>query len=154
MFYARTAVMRVPWYETFPVQISLLGFSLVTFLTVLVGWLVAGLKRQGKLYSVSGSLSLLYVGFLVGLGLLLGPIFTASDSPWTFSFAPPVELLVLLALPLVGVVLTLLLAWQVYRSWKEKRGGWLVRVHNTLMLLASAAILFFLNTWNLLGYRL
>ena len=154
MFYARTAVVRVPWYETFPVQMSLLGFSLVTFLSVLIGWLVAGLKRQGKLYNVSGLLSLLNVVFLVGLGLLLGPVFTGSDAPWIFSFSPPVELLILLALPLVGVVLTLLLAWQVFRSWKEKRGGRFVRVHNTLMLLASAAFLFFLNTWNLLGYRL
>jgi len=154
MFYARTAAVRVPWHETFPVQISLLGFSLVTFLTVLIGWLVAGLKRQGKFYSVSGSLSLLNIGFLVGLGLLLGPVFTAADSPWKFSFAPPVELLMLLALPLVGVVPTLLLAWQVFRSWKEKRGGWFVRVHNTLVLVASFAFLFFLHTWNLLGYRL
>lgn len=154
MFYARTAVMRVPWYETFPVQMGLLGLSLVIFLTALIGWLVAGLRDQGKLYGVSGSLSLLNVGFLVGLGLLLGPVFTAADSPWAFSFAPPVELLLLLALPLVGVVLTLLLAWQVYRSWKEKRGGWLVRVHNTLILVANFSFFFFLHTWNLLGYRL
>ena len=154
MFYARTALLRVPWYETFPVQMGLLGFSLVTFLTALVGWLVAGLKRQGKLYGVSGSLSLLFVGFLVGLGLLLAPVFAGVDPPWVFSFAPPTELLVLLALPLGGVALTLSLAWQVFRSWKEKRGGWFVRVHNTLILLASFAFLFFLNTWNLLGYRL
>jgi len=154
MFYARTAMVRLPWYETFPVQIGLLGFSLIAFVTALIGWLVAGLKRQRKLYSISGLLSLLNMGFLVGLGLLLGPVFTASDAPWIFSFAPPVELLLLLALPLVGVVLTLLLAWQVFRSWKEKRGGWFVRVHNTLILAASLAFLFFLNTWNLLGYRL
>jgi len=154
MFYARTAVLRVPWHETFPVQMGLLGFSLVIFLTALIGWLVAGLKHQGKSYGVSGSLSLLYVGFLVGLGLLLAPVFAGADPPWVFSFAPPAALLVLLALPLFGIPLTLLLAWQVFRSWKGKRDGWFVRVHNTLILLASFAILFFLNTWNLLGYRL
>ena len=139
---------------TFPVQIGLLGFSLITFFTALLGWLVAGIKRQGKLYGVSGSLSLLYVGFLVGIGLLLAPVFAGADPPWIFSFAPPTELLVLLALPLFGVVLTLFLAWQVFRSWTEKRGSWFVRVHNMLTLLASFAFLFFLNTWNLLGYRL
>ncbi|PWB70254.1 MAG: hypothetical protein C3F07_17340 [Anaerolineales bacterium] len=154
MFYARTALMRVPWYETYSVQMGLLGFSLVTFLTALIGWLAAGLKRQEKRYGISGSVSLLYVGFLVGLGLLMAPVFAGSDPPWVFSFAPPTELLVLLALPFVGAALTLSLAWQVFRSWKEKRGGWFIRVHNTLILAASVAFLFFLNTWNLLGYRL
>jgi len=154
MFYFRTALLRVPWHETFPVQMGLLGFALVTFLTTLIGWLVTGLRRQGESYRVSGSLSLLYIGFLVGLGLLLAPVFAGADPPWVFSFAPPTELLVLLALPLVGVALTLSLAWQVFRSWKEKRGSWFLRVYNTLILLASFAFLFFLHTWNLLGYRL
>ncbi len=154
MFYARTALRRVPWHETFPVQMSILGFSLAMFLTALVGWLVAGFKRQGRSYGVSGSLSLLYASFLTGLGLLLAPVFAGADPPWAFSFAPPVALLVLLALPLVGAALTLILAWQVSRSWKDRQAGWFVRVHNTLILVASLAFLFFLNTWNLLGYRL
>lgn len=154
MFYARTALLRVPWYESFPLQMGVLSFSLVTFLTALIGWLVAGFKRHGKPYRVSGSLSLLYVCFLVGLGLLLAPVFAGVDPPWVFSFAPPAEMLVLLALPLVGVVLTPLLGWQVFRSWQEERGAWIVRAHNTLILLASLTFLFFLHTWNLLGYRL
>lgn len=154
MFYARTASRRVPWHETFPVQMSILGFSLAVFLTALVGWLVAGLKRQGRSYGVSGSLSLLYASFLTGMGLLLVPLFAGADPPWAFSFAPPTALLVLLALPLVGAALTLILAWQVFESWKDMRAGWFVRVHNTLILVASLAFLFFLNTWNLLGYRL
>jgi len=154
MFYARTAAMRVPWHETFPVQISLLGFSLITFLTGLIGWLVAALKRQGKVYGLSGSLSLIYVSFLIGLGLLLGPVFAGVDPPWVFSFAPPTELLVLLALPLAGAVMTLGLAWQIFKSWKDNQSGRFVRLHNTLILIASFSFLFFLNTWNLLGYRL
>ena len=154
MFYARTAAMRVPWHETFPVQMSLLGFSLVTFLTALMGWLVAGLKGRGKLYRLSGLLSLIYVGFLIGLGLLLGPVFTGADPPWVFSFAPPAELLVLLALPLAGIVLTLGFVWQVYKSWAENQGGRFVRIHNTMILIASLAFIFFLHTWNLLGYQL
>ena len=154
MFYARSAAMRLPWHETFPVQIGLLVFALIVFLTALIGWLVAALKRKGNSYRLSGSLSLIYVGFLIGLGLLLGPVFTGADPPWMFSFAPPTELLILLALPLIGIVLTLGLAWQVYKSWTENQGGRFVRIHNTLILIASLAFLFFLNTWNLLGYQL
>jgi len=97
---------------------------------------------------------LLYLGFLIGMGLLLAPVFAGADPPWVFSFAPSTELLVLLALPMIGVAWTSALALQVFKSWKDKRSGWFIRVHNTLRLLASLAFLFFLNTWNLLGYRL
>jgi len=154
LFVSRTALMRVPWVETFPVQMGLLVFSLVTYVTVLFGWLAAAFKRQGKSYALSGSVSLIYVGFLVGMGLLLAPVFAGADPPWALSFAPQTALLVLLALPLVGVALTLSLAWQVIRSWKEKRSGLFVRIYNTLVLFASLSFLFFLHTWNLLGYYL
>jgi hypothetical protein len=154
MFVSRTALMRVPWIETFPVQMSLLGFSLIIFVTALLGWLVSAVKRQGRMYALSGFVSLIYLGFLVGLGLLLAPVFAGADPPWALSFAPPTVLLVLLALPLVGVVAVLPLAWQVVRSWREKHPNRFVRVHNTLTLAASLSFLFFLNTWNLLGYRL
>ncbi|MGD8404164.1 MAG: serine hydrolase [Anaerolineales bacterium] len=154
LFVSRTALMRVPWIETFPVQMGLLGFSLIVFFTALIGWLVMAFKRQGKSYALSGSVSLIYIGFLVGMGLLLAPVFAGADPPWALSFAPPTALLVLLALPLVGIAVTLLLAWQVIRSWKERRFGWFVRIHNTLILVASLSFLFFLHTWNLLGYQL
>jgi hypothetical protein len=154
LFVKRTALMRVPWIETFPVQIGLLGFSLLIFVSALIAWLVASMKRQGKSYLVSGLLSLLNMGFLIGLGLLLTPVFAGSDPPWTFSFAPPFALLVLLALPLIGIVMLVMLAVQVFKSWKERRMGWFVRVHNTLILIAGFVYLYFLHTWNLLGYRL
>lgn len=154
LFVSRTALMRVPWIETLPVQMGILGFSVITFITALLGWLVSIFKRQGRSYALSGFVSLIYVGFLVGLGLLLAPVFAGADPPWTLSFAPPTALLVLLALPLIGVVMTLSLAWQVVRSWKEKRFSWFVRIHNSLVLIASLTFLFFLNTWNLLGYLL
>jgi len=153
-FLARTAFIRLPWYESYPVQMALLVFSLVTFITALVGWVVTGIKRRGKDYGLSGSLSLLFLGFLVGLGLLFGPVFASDEPAWALTFAPPVVLLALLALPLVGIVIALLLARQVVRSWKEKRSGWFVRIHNALILVASLSFLFFLHTWNLLGYRL
>ena len=154
LFVSRTAYARVPWNETFPVQMGLLGFSLVSFVIALIGWLVSVFKRQGRSYALSGSVSLIYVSFLVGMGLVLAPVFAGADPPWALSFTPPTALLVLLALPLVGVIATLLLAWQVVRSWREKRSGWFVRIHTTLILAASLAFLLFLNTWNLLGYRL
>jgi hypothetical protein len=84
----------------------------------------------------------------------LAPVFAGADPPWALSFAPPISLLVLLALPLVGIAVTIFLAVQVIRLWRENRSGWFVRIHTTLILAASLTFLFFLHTWNLLGYRL
>jgi len=84
----------------------------------------------------------------------MAPVFAGADPPWALSFTPSTALLVLLALPLVGSAVTLFLAVQVIRSWREKRSGWFVRIHTTLILVASLTFLFFLHTWNLLGYRL
>jgi CubicO group peptidase (beta-lactamase class C family) len=154
LFIQRTALRRVSWIETFPVQLGVLSFALVTFLSALIGWLVATFKGQGKAYALAGSLSLLFLSFLIGMGLLLAPVFAGADPPWAFSFGPPIALLVLLALPLAGVVLTLLLAVQVVRSWAKKPRGWWTHIHHTLILFASLGFLFFLQTWNLLGYHL
>jgi len=58
-----------------------------------------------------------------------------------------------LALPLIVLVLTLGLGWFVVKAWRE--GYWSVfgRVHFTLITLAAVAFVWFVNYWNLLGWR-
>ncbi|MEZ4767398.1 MAG: serine hydrolase [Caldilineales bacterium] len=153
-FEARTAYARLPWYESFPAQAGLLAAALLVFAAALVVWIAAAVRRRGRTYALAGAVSLLSLTFLVGLALLLGPVFAGGDPPWSFSFAPPPALLVLLALPLVVAGLTAGLLMQTVRGWRAGRSSRSQHVVNTAVLLASAAFLFFLNTWNLLGYRL
>ncbi|MBN1451655.1 MAG: serine hydrolase, partial [Anaerolineales bacterium] len=53
LFVQRSALIRVPWIETFPVQVGLLCFGLLVFVTVLIGWLVAVFKRRANSYALS-----------------------------------------------------------------------------------------------------
>lgn len=153
LFAYRTAFARIPWYETTPVQEGLLGFAVVVFLSGAMAWFVALLRRQAAGRWVSGLVSILNLVFLVGLGILFMPVFASPDPAWEFTFAPSPALWVLLAVPLltsglVGILLvTNLLGW-----WNRQRST-LTRVHNSLVLLGGMAFIFFLDTWNLLGFR-
>jgi CubicO group peptidase (beta-lactamase class C family) len=154
LYVARTAFSRIPWHETFPVQMALLGFSLIAFLSGLVTWLTAVRKGDPKKRALPGMISGLALVFIVGLGILFMPLVTSLDPPWAFSFPPSSALLALLALPLGIVPLTAALLVRTLLAWKAGVGSLLLRIHNTTLVLASLAFLFFLHTWNLLGYRL
>jgi hypothetical protein len=154
LFVARSAFIRIPWYQAFPVQGGIAGFSLLIFLTGTVGWIVAVARKKPHRRWISGTLSLLNLAFVIGLAVVVAPVFAGSDPPWQLSFDPPAALLILLAIPLLTTVLSIVLLIQVVAEWKGKRGSLVTRIHNTLILLGASAFTFFLHTWNLLGYRL
>jgi hypothetical protein len=153
-FVARSAFARLPWYETFPVQVGLLALALLVFASGITVWLVAVVRRRGRGYALAGMISLLSLAFLIGLGVLMAPVFAGADPPWALSFAPPPALLALLALPLIVAGLTAALLVQNVAAWRNGWGTWRRRGTNALVMVAGLAFLFFLATWNLLGYQL
>jgi glucan phosphoethanolaminetransferase (alkaline phosphatase superfamily) len=69
-------------------------------------------------------------------------------------FAVPKGLYVVLTLPLIGLVLTALAVVLAVRVWRERywtRGS---RLFHTAAVAAAVAFVWFLNYWNLLGYRI
>lgn len=153
LYVGRTAFSRIPWYEAIPVQTALLSFALIAFLSGLVAWLAAVWKGNAKKRTLSGMISGLASIFIVGPGILFMPLVTSPDPPWVFSFPPSIGLLTLLALPLAIIPLTTGLAVRNLLAWKTGSSPRSLRFHNTFLVLASLAFLFFLHTWNLLGYR-
>lgn len=153
LFAYRTAYARIPWHETTPVQVGLLGFAVVVFLSGAIAWFVALFKRQAAGRWVSGLVSTLNLAFLLGFGVLFMPVFASPDPPWQFTFAPSPALWVLLAVPLLTSGLLGVLLVTNILGWWNRRGPALARAHNTLVLLGGMAFIFFLDTWNLLGFR-
>jgi glucan phosphoethanolaminetransferase (alkaline phosphatase superfamily) len=68
-------------------------------------------------------------------------------------FAQPKGLYAVLTLPLVGVALSVVAVVLVVRVWRE--GYWTrgSRLLHTAGVLSAIAFVWFLNYWNLLGYR-
>ncbi len=91
-------------------------------------------------------MSLLFVVFLIGM------ISTLSDV-WEISYGVPSSLKVLLVLPLISAVLALGVLIFTILAWKNKYWFGCGRLHYTLILVAAAVFIWFLNYWNLLGFR-
>jgi CubicO group peptidase (beta-lactamase class C family) len=144
---------KLRWYEGSPFQFTLLGLSLLLFLIALVSAL-RNWKRDKtaptparwarRNLGLLGALNLVFVVAFVS-------IFAAGLSELVF--APPKGLYAVLTLPLVGLALTVMAVTLVVRVWREKywtRGS---RLLHTAGVVAAVAFVWFLNYWNLLGYR-
>ncbi|HLF91431.1 MAG TPA: serine hydrolase domain-containing protein, partial [Anaerolineales bacterium] len=152
------ATEKVSWYEGDGFQIGLLVGLLVVFLSVVV-WPVVGLFRrlmkrdanfsqeEKRVRRLAGSLSVLGLVFLIGVMIRLGQVSTAV-------FAPvPGWFYVLLVIPLIMIGLALGLGAITLRAWRAGTGSVFGRVHFTLITLAAFAFVWFVNYWNLLGWR-
>jgi CubicO group peptidase (beta-lactamase class C family) len=152
------AYVRVPRHEAPLFSYALLGVCGLLFLTTL-RWPFAAFFRKvcGKRREenpaprafrwAAGGLSILYLVFFIGLAI------SVSDEMKVI-FGVPTEVKILLALPLISALLTLVAVVFLIKAWLKKYWTRCARLHYTLVVLASFATLWFLNLWNLLGYKL
>ena len=152
------AFIKLDWYEAPLFHYILLGVSMVIFLSALIAWPVNALRNRlkGKHEAstlrirqarwVAWGMSALYVLFLVGMVIILSDIYSI------FYSIPPL-LPFVLVLPLVAAVMTIGTIGFTVLAWKKCYWGVAGRVHYTLVTLASLGFMWFLNYWNLLGFR-
>jgi hypothetical protein len=95
---------------------------------------------------IAGTMSVLYLIFVIGL-------FLSIQDEMALMFGIPLQVKILLALPLLCALLTLFAIIFMAIAWGKKYWTWCARLHYTLVVLASLATLWFLNYWNLLGYK-
>jgi CubicO group peptidase (beta-lactamase class C family) len=154
------AFTRLPWYEAPLFQVGLLGLCMLLFLTAILGWPVSALVRRRRNTPLHGRARL--ARWLAGLGSALALLFILAftallvlSGSLTFGINRQALLLGVLTLGWVSAVLfagTFILA---VLSWaKEFPWGVASHLHYTLVALAGVAFVWFLNLWNLLGYRL
>ena len=151
------AGIKMAWHERPSWHIFILAVTVFFFLSTLV-WPLSALRRKICRYSsvptdapraarlLAGGMSILCLVFLVGM---VG-IFSRPD---VLIFGVPLSLKILLTLPFVAAALALGVLFFALVSWIK--GYWYAcsRIHYLLVLLAFVGFLWFLNHWNLLGYR-
>lgn len=153
------AFERVPWYENVSFTLSLIVASLSFFMSMLIFLPIRFLRdrRKGgekKVSSrwvrwgrgLSGIFSLLNLLFFVGLLMGLG-----NTTP--FAFGVPLFFTIVLSIGLVASVLGVVSVAFVVLAWKQRYWSLAGRLHYTLVTFASLAFIWFLNNWNLLGFR-
>jgi len=151
------ALIKMAWYETPMFHYSLLVISMILFLSTLI-WPLRSLfrvvcrgKREEKKGPRSarwlvGGMSAFYLLFVIGLLMVL------SD-PMELMFGVPSALKVFLLFPIISAVLTIGVLIYTVLAWKEKYWTGCARFHFTLIALASLIFIWFLNYWNLFGFR-
>jgi hypothetical protein len=156
------AYIKLVWHETIGVHLAMLAVFGAILVASLLGWVVGALsrRRRGKSASterlphlarrLAAAVAALHSVFpVVALGatltVFLGPFPNLSLFGPVFAIALILPLMAAILTP--GVVAFAVLAWR--NGYWSFRG----RVHYTLVTLAALGLAWWLNYWNLLGFR-
>jgi CubicO group peptidase (beta-lactamase class C family) len=152
-----TAV-KLDWYETPGFNLPLLLVCVLVFLSMIpvaVIRFIRNRRRGGDRKSASRGARVAY-WIIVGI-CVLNVLFVVGMVP---GFNPPTELhgpqfivKVVLGLGVLSAVLTVGALIYSALAWKNSYWGIATRAHYTLVTVAAVAFVWFLNYWNLLGWR-
>lgn len=154
------AEVKLHWYETSGFNMALLLGCILMFLSMILTVAIRAIRNRST--SSDGNpeprgarvayriilwisvLNLLFlVGFIVGM-----PAITQN-----ILLDPPMIMKVALGMGVLSAVLTPAALVYVVLAWKDRYWGVAYRVYYTLVTLAAVAFVWFLNYWNLLGWR-
>lgn len=151
------ALIKMAWHETPAFHYSLLVVTMILFLSTLV-WpgsaLFRVLCRRRKEEKKGPRSARWLVGVLSALNLffVIGLLMVLSD-PMELMFGVPSALKVFLVFPIISAVLTVGALIYTFLAWRKKFWTGCARLHFTLIVLASLVFIWFLNYWNLFGFR-
>ncbi len=153
------AFEKLAWYESVPFQVGWLAGCLLLFLSALLVWPLQGLVsrwhgaakyprpvRPHLARWLALALSGLNVLFLIGFAVWY---FGFYDLP--YDVPPPV--VAWLVIPLLTTSLAAGLIVCTLLAWRESYWSLAGRLHYTLVTLGALAFVWWLNYWNLLGFR-
>jgi hypothetical protein len=153
-----TAYEKVAWNDDLGFNLSLLGVCILLFLSTLI-WVISLIfnrcpikePRKPAKYArwLAGGASMLNLLFLSGLISL----FLANPVEADFLYTMPSWLTALFATALIASILALASAAFTFLAWKDSYWNLAGRIHYTLVVLALLVFVWWLNNWNLLGFR-
>jgi CubicO group peptidase (beta-lactamase class C family) len=149
---------RLPWYDDAAVQLPALAAMALLFFVTPAGWLLGALagslrrrptarSELRRARALAGAVCVLNACFLLGLGALL------ADYPSAVVHGVPAAVIALFVVPLAGAAGAAGAIAFAARAWLRKQGGFLARVHYTLVATVAVVFVVFLHHWNLLGLR-
>ncbi|PIG91828.1 serine hydrolase [Gloeocapsopsis sp. IPPAS B-1203] len=150
---------RIHWYERVWVQLGVVGFCAVVFLSAAIIYLIVPLiqrlrskrQRRQKLcwaWILAGLIGTLNLVFLIGF-----PISIWLYNFWRLVYGVPAVAIALLCIPLLTSALTLGLIVFTALAWKNQYWSFVKRSHYSLITIAALVFIPFLAYWNLLGFQ-
>jgi hypothetical protein len=155
-----TALDKLAWYETTGFNIPLLVVCILIFVSMLlvaaVQFVRSRLNRNRRPASGNArAANWVIVGVcLFNLLVVAGIAWGAMGGVMANELLdPPMIIKIVLGLGLLCVVLTVGALVYAVLAWKDRYWGAAFRVYYTLVTVAAVAFVWFLNNWNLLGWR-
>lgn len=144
---------KVPWYETLAFNMPLLMTSLLLFLSMLIVTFIRFLRNRRRGADQTPS-SRAAARLIVGISLL-NLLFIVGNVMWgeQIVFGIPFAYKVTLGLGVLSALLTVAALVYTVLAWKDRYWGVAFRIFYTLVAVAAVAFVWFLNQWNLLGWR-
>lgn len=144
---------KVPWYETLAFNMPLLMTSLLMFLSMPVVTFIRFLRNRRRVADQTPS-SRRASRLLVWISVL-NLMFIVGNVMWgkQIVFGVPFAYKVTLGLGVLSALLTVGALVYAVLAWKDRYWGVAFRVYYTIVTVAAAAFVWFLNQWNLLGWR-
>jgi len=147
---------KVQWYETLGFNMPLLMTSLLLFLSMLIVTFIRFLRsrRLGADHKPSSHPVRVATRLLVWISIL-NLLFIAGNVMWgeQIVFGIPFAYKVVLGLGVLSAVLTVAAVVYAVLAWKDHYWSAAFRIYYTLLTVAAVAFVWFLNQWNLLGWR-
>lgn len=147
---------RVPWYEMPGFNLPLLVISLLLFLSMLVVGLIRFIRSR-RLAADQEPLPrrVRAASRLIVLISLFNLLFIAGNVMWgeQIVFGVPLAYKIVLGLGVLSAVMTVAALVYMVLAWKDRYWGVAFRTYYTLVTIAAVAFIWFLNQWNLLGWR-
>jgi CubicO group peptidase (beta-lactamase class C family) len=147
------SLQRMPWWESPPVQLGIVGVIAAGSLAALVGALAGALRRRRPVTVrrwLAAGLGAANLGFLIGFPVVAG---AALSDPSAILYGIPTPIAVLLGLPVVSAALTVAAAAIGIHAARQSGEGRGRLSGYTLFVLLNVAYLGWLASWHLLGWQ-
>ncbi|UCD99257.1 MAG: beta-lactamase family protein [Chloroflexota bacterium] len=155
-FTPQFAFEKVEWYETVSFNIPLLLTSLLMFLSILPVALIREIRNRRKKDDQRSAPRGARVAYRLIVGIsILNLLFVAGTIMWgeQIVFGIPLIYKFVMGLGVVAAVLTIGALVYTVLAWKDSYWSLTFRAYYTLVTVAAVAFVWFLNYWNLLGWR-
>jgi hypothetical protein len=148
---------RLAWYQTAGFNMALLAGCMLIFLSVIPAALAGAIRnRRSKVGSNAEPRQARAARWII-LGIcVLNLLFVVGSVLWNNPrpiFGVSIAFQFVLGLGVLSAVLTIVALVYTVLAWKNRYWGIASRLYYTLGTVAALAFVWFLNYWNLLGWR-
>ena len=148
---------KLNWYETPGFSMVLLMSCVLVFLSMIVIAVIRAIRNRrqsgGDERDPKGARTANWIILAI---CILDLLFVAGSFLWNNpypSFGIPLQFRVVLGLGVLSALLTVAVLVYTALAWKDRYWGVSFRIYYTLVTVAAVAYVWFLNFWNLLGWR-